>query len=612
MKENIKIDYLKFLFYKTQTNLSRYQISTPDYELIKNLFNRLNHSENLAAELYILFNITEFKNLSKYLIYIFKKMEDDVINFDNLQQNLHSDSEYIKNEILVYLSNPMRKEIPDLKYTEEKTNKGSDNVKKNLQSYDELKEEEKLSTEELSEEKEDEPESEVSKFRENYLELIKSEESDTEIVFELPEAGTEKYPSDETETMDSAFDLPDIEDELNPNEESEADEKLNIVQEEIKDSNETDTENEQTAGQPEEVFGSKEIRTENEGTLGFEEDKHPESELPAEENTAEEKIQLSEEIQEELNLFKDSDGEIEEEDGTEEQQPANALFIEYENEIREKNVFLETEFDQMIGILNQSESDEEVRSKKISNIIETSNYLETISRNMSLEIISNIYQTITLSFEKISESRYDISESTLKLFKKGLILVLSLIKGDDYYGYKEILKSIENIRNALIEEKQKRETYQKRLQEKLEIENNLNRKYPNEIEKEKITILKQIIKNTEHNFNALEKISGEYQIYEALRGLSGNLNNFKDIVKLSKELQMKKLIQLAEAGYIFLKFLQNYRINPVTIETTEIFNYIIYNLKSLVVGKTVEDIDVFISYLNDPVKIYSKTNKKKT
>ena len=35
------------------------------------------------------------------------------------------------------------------------------------------------------------------------------------------------------------------------------------------------------------------------------------------------------------------------------------------------------------------------------------------------------------------------------------------------------------------------------------------------------------------------------------------------------------------------------------------------NLKSLTLGKPVEDIDLFISYLNDPVKIFSKTGKKK-
>ena len=96
-----------------------------------------------------------------------------------------------------------------------------------------------------------------------------------------------------------------------------------------------------------------------------------------------------------------------------------------------------------------------------------------------------------------------------------------------------------------------------------------------------------------------------------MESLSGSLNNFKDIVKISKELNMKKLVQMAESGYIFIKFLQNYRINPVTIEIKEIFGYIIYNLKSLVIGKQPDDLDLFISYLNDPVKIFSKTNKKK-
>ncbi len=33
-------------------------------------------------------------------------MEDNVINFDNLSQNLSTDAEFIQNEILNYLSNP--------------------------------------------------------------------------------------------------------------------------------------------------------------------------------------------------------------------------------------------------------------------------------------------------------------------------------------------------------------------------------------------------------------------------------------------------------------------------------------------------------------------------
>ena len=45
-------------------------------------------------------------NISKYLIFILKKIEDEVINFDNFKQNLSSDSEFIEKELLNYFSNP--------------------------------------------------------------------------------------------------------------------------------------------------------------------------------------------------------------------------------------------------------------------------------------------------------------------------------------------------------------------------------------------------------------------------------------------------------------------------------------------------------------------------
>ena len=616
MKENIKKDYLKYLFHRTQKSLNRYQISNPDSELIKNIFDRLSVSENLPLELYILFNIKEFKKLSKYFIFIIKKIEDNLITFDNLKQNLQNDSEFIENEILAYLSNPVRKDTEYLNVQEEKNESGKEEL------YNEYRTNNQKAREQIAEEEmkppgispgEEESDSEISKFKESYLELIQSEEGDGDIVYELPVSR-----GDETEKpAESAFDLPGP--ELIETETVDSSEESNAIagegyaaaeDQKIQQDEKANTESEEEVNIEKEnsIFSKEENR--DTGTGDSEEEKLSEDE----------KIQLSEEIQEELNLFKDNEGSMREEDDEDEEEviieetfsePANELFLEFENEIKDKNDFLTGEFEKMISIVASKDSNDEERSRIISNILETSNYLESISRNMSLEIISNVYQTITLSFEKISESKYDISESTLNLFKKGLSLVLSLIKGDDYYGYKDILKSIENIRYVLLEEKQKRETYLKRLQEKLDFEKQIDKKYPDEIQKEKILMLKQIIKETESNFKSLETISGEYQIYEALRSLSGNLNNFKNIVKLSKELQMKKLVQLAEAGYIFVKFLQNYRINPVTIETNEIFGYIIYNLKSLVVEKTPDDIDLFISYLNDPVKIFSKAGKKK-
>lgn len=673
-KLKLKKDYLNYLFFRTKKNLTRYQISAEDSELIKNIFRKIINSENPHASLFILYNIKEFKNLSKYMIFILKKLEDDVINFENLLFNLENDSEFIQNEILSYLSNPERKVVNEIKFpAETSNNENSYSAKQSFGSHKseqyteqdtdagtETDEAENFSdintatndTNDTNDTKTEESETEETEFRKNYLELIQTEESDTGIVYELP--GMESNDTPETEFNSPELDLPDENFSLNADDKNSQDTISEESNSEISENKEikndagefTESEDADVKLSIDEDQKETEIKEQNEevNVSGFisEEEliidqekviqrNEGESEIqPVADDTGDtipaDKIQLSEEIQEELDMFDESGGEEDddEEENPEqsekrflqdleeiEPEPANTLFVEYESEVRDRNRYLSREFDNMIKLLTEKSKDEEERTKIISSIIETSGHLEELSRKMSLEVISNIYQTITLSFEKISDAKYDITESTLNLFKKGLTLVISLINGDNYFGYKDILKSIENIRNTLIEEKQKRETYLKRLQEKLEMEKNLDKRFPDETAKNKIALLKKYIRDTESNFHSLQNISGEYQIYEALRSLSGSLNNFKDIVKVSKELKMMKLVQLAEAGYIFVKFLQNYRINPVTDETKEIFGYIVHNLKLITMGRDSGDVDLFISYLNDPVKIFSNTDKKK-
>lgn len=669
MNGKIKTDYLKFIFHKTNIDLTRYNISSTDKEIISKLFSRIISSDNLPRDLYILSHVKELRNIGKYFIYIFKKIEDNIINYDNLSQNLKTDVEFIENEILNYLSNPKLRDninqkfedgteeiyIKDLKYSSESAEQDLSGGSEN--HYEESEEE-------------SEEESDLTNFKENYLdkknylELIKSEEDTYEIAYELPKTVGNK----DSEDLNPSFELPENENDK-PEKKSVTDSD-NAAEVPIED-NDTEVIKEDAAAVDitredisEEITGEAIIiknatnQTADDNFSSFiikekfsieepekdesaqtgqmyhdEESKSGKADIKenqlSDEKTGEaeienlgteKKFQLSEELQEEINTYTEEQKNLTEEENifkeeekeiTDEPVP-NILFIEFENQVKFKNDYLNNEFDRMIKIVSDKLATEEERNETIKNIIDTSIQLEGISREMSLEIISNIYHTISLSFEKISEGKYDISQSTLNLFKKGLLLVLSLIRGDDYFGYKDILKSIENIRNVLIEEREKREQYLKQRQEKSELERKLSQKYPGELQRLKINSMKQIIKNTELNFNNLDKISGEYQIYEALRSLSGNLSNFKEIVKLSKELGMKKLVQLSEASYIFIKFLQNYRINPVTSETKEIFGYIIYNLKSLVMEKEVKDIDLFISYLNDPVKIFSQTDKKKS
>ncbi|MEO6695871.1 MAG: hypothetical protein ABIY50_09400 [Ignavibacteria bacterium] len=621
-----KTDYLKFVFHKAKNDLARYNINNPDKELIDKLFGKLIRSENLLRDLFILSHVSEFKNIGKYFIFIVKKIEDDVINFENLSLNIQADTEYLENELLNYFSNP---QLSKKSFFRNEDTSIADKDPEIEKPGNEIKEEVFFVN---SDSVDTHEEPEIILFKKNYLELIQSDTNE-EIVYELPETGKN--------TEENVYELPEQED-LGASSSESADDST-----EEKNLDENHDEH-----QEEHPFNKEDIKSiaKDQTKVKFKESKEttPEAEVTLFAQTGQdkiienkndpetnEKIQLSEDIKEELKLFKEEQQEDQQEeqqeqqeqqeeehedelngmfdDGASEQfaeettpQPTNAAFIEYENEIKEKNSQLDKELDIMIYLVNAKPGDEDERNSLIKNITGISTHLEDISRKMSLEIISNIYQTLTLSFEKIADGKYDLAESTLNLFKKGLALVLSLIKGDDYFGYKDILKSIENIRYALIEEKEKRKLYINQLKEKQELENQLHQKYPDDTQKVKLGLIKQLVKDTAARLNSLDNITGEYQIYEALRSLSGSLTNFKEIVMLSKELKMKRMIQLAEASYIFIKFLQNYRINPVTIETKEIFGYIIYNLKSLVMGKEAEDVEVFISYLNDPVKIFSK------
>ncbi|MCY7363499.1 MAG: hypothetical protein LH629_15735, partial [Ignavibacteria bacterium] len=129
MSDLKKTEYFRFLFRKTLNNLTRYELSHSDKKLINNLFNRLSGSENILKDLFILSHVKELNNMGRYFIFILKKIEDNVINFDNFTQNIETDSYFIEEEILQYFSNPEIRQIQDYSFPEEESeeNTGFDN-----------------------------------------------------------------------------------------------------------------------------------------------------------------------------------------------------------------------------------------------------------------------------------------------------------------------------------------------------------------------------------------------------------------------------------------------------------------------------------------------------
>ncbi|CAN5463144.1 hypothetical protein BH10BAC5_BH10BAC5_10620 [soil metagenome] len=289
-----------------------------------------------------------------------------------------------------------------------------------------------------------------------------------------------------------------------------------------------------------------------------------------------------------------------------EPEEANQEFVEYERSLMNVNAELRADFEMMMEYAKKLNKDYAQRDNKIKDIIRKSYLMENLSKELQFEVITNIYQTYRYSFEKISDGKYDISEDTLQLFIKGLDLIISLIKEDNISGYDKQLKDLDKIRKALLSENKKKDDLAKKKKEEEIIESSIQNKYPDHFQREVIFKIRKKILETEKIFNSINEVNSEFILYDRLRLLGGNLNNFKELVQNAKAINLDKLAKLSEGGYILIKYIQNYRIDPSSDEMKDVFSYITYNLKLLVLDKPADDIDVFISYLYDPVKIFTE------
>ena len=231
--------------------------------------------------------------------------------------------------------------------------------------------------------------------------------------------------------------------------------------------------------------------------------------------------------------------------------------------------------------------------------------MEQLSSKISFEVIASVYSTIKLSLQNIIETGYGLDNDTIKLFSNAVLLIQKLINGEDYSNYENIVPEIESRRKDLISHKEQTERRERLEKEKNELEKQLGEKYSKTEQRKTLVLLKNRILDIQNIFQSLNDIKEEYQIYEALRRLGNTIGCFKDIVKYSNELTIPKLAQLAEASYVFIKYVQNYRMNPFTEEVREVMKYIIINYKLVMIDKPSKDVDVFISFLNNPERIFA-------
>lgn len=542
--------------------------------------------------------------------------ESDVNDFSSYDENIINENEF-KSEAEKFTEETVAADYDVNTISEEKeTAAKSDN------SYwdaveDELTDEAiEDKTAEIYEEEAEEITEEKPVIEDTADKIIEATEQKTDITAE--EKLREELKDSETENKqkDLIENAEDVIEENKPETKEIVLEKIETVQEEMlfdaPELNENEFKESITSQEEQKKEQEKEIEKETVEEKLIEESVERENEQIAaslkEESSKDEKKEIGDYFEEKVSETKTEEKIKEQKEENIEQ--ANEEFIQYENYVLRTNDELKFDFERMMEFAKRLNKNYDERNLIIKDVIDKTSFLENCSRELSLEVITNIYETFKLSFEKISDGKYDLSEETLTIFIESLSLVESLLKGDDYLAYDTLIKSLDKLRKSLLKEKKQKVQAERKQSDEKSAESLLSNLYPDEHKLFIANNIRRKISDIEKIFNSLNDIDSNYVQIEALNILISNLNNFKELVGYANTIQLASLAKVAEGGYILIKYLQNYRKDPTEEIWKETFKYIIYVMRLLIINKPVEDLDLFISYLNEPIKIYlSKENK---
>ena len=663
--------YLDFILQKSIDDLKRDSKVRLDFDAVNMYFNYVKKAKDTLKAVYTLMHIAKMKDTAVYLTFVLKKIKEGAVNFDTLDENAREDCEYIKGELLKNFSlSGEAGDEPELKIPEVSGSGLSEMIKENkfkVKTDEDASIAEEFSEKEFYSEQDDESEeitdevlpdddgeAGIMTFGDEDFELISNseegdegfeildgEEVENKIVEEIPQRIEDGIIEEKVEDITEPRDIPEYRGEM----EGEGFViKKKIVQEtdeEIQEEDELNSEEIVIEGEEEtsEDVTSTENISEEELEDGYEEG-YIESEVIIEET--EETILIEEKAEAEETDNEESDSEIEEE-STEineeseqkEETPESEVseqYKDYENTLFEVNELLKDYFLDIESVPDGAASPDG-EPVIFGKIVELCNIMRNRSDKMSFSIISNVYRNTGGIFKEYLKTNSRPNPEELGKFNKGIFLIEGLIKGDDIPEADDILASLEALRKSFTDttpvEEPSTEVSRKEKVEHPETPSEINseekeeykeitkpplslrEKYSNAELRESFKQLKLQIQDLENTFQSLDMIEGEYQNYEGLRTLSSTFINLKEIIRRAKILDLKNVAKLSEAGYVFIKFIQNYRMNPFDEDIREIFKYIIYNFKAAALDKPNEDLERFISYLNDPVKIFTQQNKKR-
>jgi len=607
-------DYIKFVISRVESDFAEYS-SGNEYEKVITILRSMKSADNILREAYVLSGIKKLRKLAFYIIFMYKKIESNRINLDNFLENFKTDKEFLEKYLQTYYN---LESVTEPEAEEQETEKFNTDVLQYTEKDESIYSlsestfrietlENKLVNEEFIESN---PLSDLEISEDKYLRLVEKEKGAEIIrpdnqdipeegdVFSLPadlQKGTKKETGlsgkEASEKRTKTGETAEIKSKNLAEffEQLDGEEKSWLAESETGEAPpQKDTGNKLT--EKEKFVDDAAVSGRNTDSIeGIGENINENGKAESKSITIEEDSEIA--------------GKLKEIELETSEELINSEFIRYESELYIKNDTIRNIFDELITIANDKSPDYTKRDALLKELCDIAWLLKEKSGTMTFEIITRIYDSVIFCFSQKFKDIV-ISEETISVFREAINGIEKLVRGDDLGNFSNTIKKVEYVEDELKQMLELREEYEKKKYDFGEEEKKIIEEFKDNSEKEAYLHLRDKILELEKIFDAQNEMKDKIHPFESLRKLSSTFTVFREIVNVSGILEMNKLARLAEAGYVFVKFIQNYRLDPFKEDVIEVFRFMIYSFKLIYLDKPVKELEVFISYLNDPVKIF--------
>ncbi len=598
-----KKDYINYLLH---TVVNTGQSEFRDNYRMGKLVDTIMSIDDVMKVTYLVGKTAGMEGLFKYLLYISDKIDKSQVTIFNLKDNFDYDSKNLY-KICEKIN----------QYKSETVQEAIENIEEEMDITDAAEEETTLTGKKdiMTINVEDEDNDNMIKMEETAGVTEEQDDDSGDSKLTLIE-NTESYTGEA-----EVFELESITDSV---ENTELDE--NTGQTDVKDEKDTDEPEDETADDAEEgIEAGSDVESQEAEVFELDglndENNDDETKENVTEETAEEQLPELE-----IEVHKPQ-GLSHEEEHIKEEPITNEAYYKFETKFFEEVKILEKLF---ASVDKDCRTDEAGKlSEKclqcLTEIIEITSELSSLSRQLSFDLIADIFLTMNLYFTKAISQSDILTGERIKLLDSSLALVNSLIKGEDYLNYDTIVDKIEKLKSDISGEREEKYPVEEIKQEESQETGAYQEEEPQYSEPAEeetqqmiqkpavkqsqmdsaVFKLKYLVKEFEKSFISIYSLKGEYSKFDALEKISELNNALRLIAKIAAIVKLNDVLKLAEVTYVFLKYVKDYRMDLMEPEIKQIVKYIIFTFKMLLTNRKPEDFNVLVQHLNNPVKIFA-------